>query len=445
MNISFDERDEFKRKAVAERVIRLLQADLDLTPLLIDGGWGTGKSVFCHKLIGTINTSHSDEFLPIYVDAYRADHTDQPLLTLLAAILGKLPATSRKSLINGAKGFLAWTLKIGGKAALAHLLKLDQTGLDETLKEALKQTGDAAIDHATALLTAHMAAEKNLETLREALKAAAQDKPVVLFIDELDRCRPDFALQMLETIKHVFDVKLIHIVLIANCQQLQATIAHRYGSEVDAVRYLDKFIRFRFTLPPFFVDQNIQAQASLTHLDGLVAKSLSLQNSKLMEDDYQAFFYQLMQAQQRTLREVETFVRTLEVYHFLSKGDGFGLHVRTLPFMLRVFAVYCHCFFPEIANELRRDNTPWRQIVSSLGRTRLVEAEAHEIGADIDTLLAALALGFDSSLLEEAFKDSERRKAWRTKIQTEHPEDTVVVHYKREVKCPVPGDCKRVF
>ena len=48
---TFDTPDEFNRKPIAENIIRLLTLDIDLSPMVIDGGWGTGKTEFCQKLI----------------------------------------------------------------------------------------------------------------------------------------------------------------------------------------------------------------------------------------------------------------------------------------------------------------------------------------------------------------------------------------------------------
>ncbi|MBJ6977682.1 P-loop NTPase fold protein, partial [Vibrio cholerae] len=75
----------------------------------------------------------------------------------------------------------------------------------------------------------HVEAESSLQALQQALKSIAEQKPIVLFIDELDRCRPNFSVLMLETIKHTFDVEGVQFVLITNTNQLKASINHCYG------------------------------------------------------------------------------------------------------------------------------------------------------------------------------------------------------------------------
>ncbi len=126
----------------------------------------------------------------------------------------------------------------------------DADSLAETVTDAAATIASHTIDATVeALLKEQIEAEKNLETLKACLKELAADKPIILFIDELDRCRPDYAVDMLEVIKHVFDVENVKVVLVTNTKQLRAAINHRYGAEVDAQKYLDKFLKYSFALP----------------------------------------------------------------------------------------------------------------------------------------------------------------------------------------------------
>ena len=247
--VSFEFRDEFNRKNIAEKVINLLRSDIEVSPLVVDGTWGLGKTEFCHKLICLMKEEETHNL--IYVDAFKADHADEPLLTVLAKVLETLPESDEKnSLMNKAMPALRFGLKVGGKALVSHFLRQDADSIAGDFEEEVKQVADKAIDASVeSLLKDHIEAEKNLKALQEALKAVADQKPIVLFIDELDRCRPDFAVLMLETIKHTFDIDGVQFVLVTNTNQLKASIHHCYGTSIDAQRYLDKFLKFTFTLP----------------------------------------------------------------------------------------------------------------------------------------------------------------------------------------------------
>ncbi|MGJ8628553.1 MAG: KAP family P-loop NTPase fold protein [Sulfitobacter sp.] len=74
-------------------------------------------------------------------------------------------------------------------------------------------------------------------------------KKLVIIVDELDRCRPDYALSLLEIIKHFFDVPHVHFVLGANMRELQNSVSARYGTGIDAAMYLQKFVTLTMRLP----------------------------------------------------------------------------------------------------------------------------------------------------------------------------------------------------
>ncbi|MGM9941506.1 MAG: P-loop NTPase fold protein, partial [Bulleidia sp.] len=73
---------------------------------------------------------------------------------------------------------------------------------------------------------------------------------LVVFIDELDRCKPTYAVQLLERIKHYFNDDRITFVFSVNLSELQHTIKNYYGNTFDACRYLDRFFDLRLSLPP---------------------------------------------------------------------------------------------------------------------------------------------------------------------------------------------------
>ena len=72
--------------------------------------------------------------------------------------------------------------------------------------------------------------------------------PLFIFIDELDRCRPTYAIEMLETIKHIFDLKGVVFVVATDREQLQHSIRAIYGDGFDSQRYLERFFHRSVTL-----------------------------------------------------------------------------------------------------------------------------------------------------------------------------------------------------
>ena len=99
----------------------------------------------------------------------------------------------------------------------------------------------------------------------------------MVFIDELDRCKPSFAIEMLERIKHYFDDERIVFVVSLNKEQLIHTISHYYGSEFDATRYLNRFFDVSINLPEIssYQKQKVQCADSERFWITLIADELS--------------------------------------------------------------------------------------------------------------------------------------------------------------------------
>jgi len=90
----------------------------------------------------------------------------------------------------------------------------------------------------------------------------SEPSPLVIVIDELDRCRPDFALDVLEVIEHFFSVPNVHFILGVNLHALASSVRVRYGGDIDATAYLQKFISFSVSLPEYVGD--LQERKAIT-------------------------------------------------------------------------------------------------------------------------------------------------------------------------------------
>lgn len=381
-NPTFDTQDEFNRKPIAENIIRLLTSPIDLSPMVIDGGWGTGKTEFCQKLIRLMQEQHPD-YRPVYIDAFRSDHSGEPLLALLAEIIKACtPEGSDEKLIEEHKDRIRRITKAAGflmktvaKAAVGHVLKQNTDDLAEELQQIMNdgQEADSLAETVTdaaatiashtidatveALLKEQIEAEKNLETLKACLKELAADKPIILFIDELDRCRPDYAVDMLEVIKHVFDVENVKVVLVTNTKQLRAAINHRYGMEVDAQKYLDKFLKYSFALPDKIVArfEKERALVAVEYFKKLIRNNGMADELKglIKQEITMKFISNMIRQVNISLRETERLVRFLEIYHSLKGIDGVPWQHK----LLRITGIFIFCFYPSLLDDINRNCT----------------------------------------------------------------------------------------
>lgn len=105
-------------------------------------------------------------------------------------------------------------------------------------------------------------------SFRDALTEITADKKLVIVVDELDRCRPDYALNLLEVIKHFFDVPNVHFVLGVNLKELANSVRARYGANIEAEKYLQKFVSISMPLIPK-PSRNSSSQVQLRHFNAV--------------------------------------------------------------------------------------------------------------------------------------------------------------------------------
>lgn len=380
-DLTFDQRDEFKRKSIAQNVIKLLSDDsVDISPMVIDGSWGTGKTEFCHKLINLMKEQNSHNL--IYIDAFKADHVNEPLMTVLAEIVKLLPENNRANFIKKIIPTVRFSLKTIAKAGVSHILRQDFADVVRDFEEDIEAATDKAID-ATAelLLKDHIEAERNLQTLQNALVSISENKPIVVFVDELDRCKPSFAIEMLEIIKHTFDVTGVNFVLVTNTQQLKASINHCYGQAVDAQRYLDKFIKFRFELSPHSERNTPYPKNASTDYFFQLIKNINLES--LSSEFYHAA-KDLIIVRNLSLREVDTLSTHINICQTLSNNSAFNDHQRPIYSILSLITVALACFKPNLLNKINNSTVEAIEIGEFLGVTKLPELDNGNIKATTD-------------------------------------------------------------
>jgi len=237
--------------------------------LNLNAEWGAGKTYFLKRWSRELIV----DFPVVYIDAWQQDYSDDPFLTVIAGIIKQLQRQAKfnitipKSAVSMFKAVApaiaqGLTKKISGidLDELHTLLFSDDETENDQNQNSNKPTGSdfspAVKALAQNLIKDHEAKNKSVEVIKAKLAdwvnkfEEQEDKslPIFIFIDELDRCRPSYAVEMLETIKHIFDVKGIVFVVATDTEQLQHTIKSIYGEGFDAKVYLGRFFNSRYSL-----------------------------------------------------------------------------------------------------------------------------------------------------------------------------------------------------
>lgn len=188
-----------------------------------------------NRMVNSIDLQTS--YLPIYYNAWMYDNHSDPLMSLILVMIKVCKGT--------------YNTKINSEKISEKLL-----GVLSALPISLKGVNPADIcERLVCKSTDILLLVKTEEEIRERVKEIFNDiivertQKLIIFIDELDRCRPSFAIEMLERIKHYFDDERVMFVISVNKEQLVHTIANYYGAGFDATRYLNKFFDLNINLP----------------------------------------------------------------------------------------------------------------------------------------------------------------------------------------------------
>ncbi len=263
----FKETDLFEYREFGEHLAKLIGSLEDHPVLVLDGRWGSGKTTFADQLAGVLR---KDGHAVAYFDAFAVDHHKDPFLALVEEVHCLATEADVKSDSDALHRFTTATVAVVKELGLTTieaavpvagpLLRLAiEAGSKE--EESLLETW---LQEAAARKKAIVEFRERLEEVAKALAAStttndqgsathsgpAMDiRPRLVFIvDELDRCRPTFALSLLERIKHVFGVEGVTFVLVANLEELGKSVLKVYG-DVDETRYLEKFFEIVVRLP----------------------------------------------------------------------------------------------------------------------------------------------------------------------------------------------------
>ena len=234
----------------------------------LDAKWGDGKTFFVRQIEETLKYFRAEQmetvekplkdldsyeylkdsvavkqttvehiYLPVYYNAWMYDDHNDPLMSLLL-VMTKQCGGSYNTKIN--------TKSLGERLlTVASSLPISIKKINPAVL--IKDIQDGKVDIMSAVKTEEDIKECVRDVFNEIIVEKAEK--LVVFIDELDRCKPSFAIEMLERIKHYFDDERIIFVVSLNKEQLIHTISNYYGSEFDATRYLNRFFDVSINLP----------------------------------------------------------------------------------------------------------------------------------------------------------------------------------------------------
>jgi KAP family P-loop domain len=293
--------DALGRKLYAQNLIKLIDR-LPKGVIAIDGEWGAGKSWFGEQL--KIDIDQQAKHSTIWLDVFEADWDDDPALSLIAGIASQLPEETSNVLISKATPYLSRLIPIATKVLIKSAANYIGA-TDEVIDAAV-----ASAEEGNEFLRKHLEdatnKRRNIQGIKNLLTQSIQatGKKQVIFVDELDRCSPKYAIQFMERLKHLFDLDDVIYILLWHRGQIHKSIETYYGNGTDGSMYLDKFIDYPLHLP---LSQTSSSELPLLPLIRSHLNELSV-NEQLIASDYINWIASVASILNLSAREVKRLI-----------------------------------------------------------------------------------------------------------------------------------------
>lgn len=237
----FEKKDLWKdsvpgTEELAKNILRKIEKDEYPYVLSVEAGYGMGKtyffSRFCEQAI-------KDGFDCIYMSAWENDYQPSPFCFIAKEIIQCL-ALRTEPIVKSKIDKLAKK----GLSAVKKILSVSQLQLGMQTHNV-----SAGISVDVGKLITSKDEIKEFKKELEQILVSNKIKPLILVIDELDRCRPDYALKTLEIIKHFFDIDNLYVILPINKEAMNDMVTAVYGQMQNSENYLKKLITQNIMLP----------------------------------------------------------------------------------------------------------------------------------------------------------------------------------------------------
>ncbi|MBV8658403.1 MAG: hypothetical protein JO142_11315 [Burkholderiales bacterium] len=335
--------------------------------LAVNAEWGVGKSFMLSKWRDQLDFQQHPV---VYFDAWSNDFTQEPLIAFIGALdealepyYAKLPKgeVARLEIMRTIKVAFKPSVKVLGQALAKHLLGMgldkvqelyaadggelededdDDKGFDvkEIGKDLKDVVGTALKEHKTTKAAIKHFKEKMTALVKQLSVEANVQLPIFVFIDELDRCRPDYAIELLEGIKHLFGIPGLHFVIATNVTQLAHSVKAIYGDGFDGERYLKRFFDMEYALPrsdAFLFARQLLSKITVPDVNRQILEFVPAQVEVQQQDLLAYTFVRYAALFRLELRDQEQVVRMLEAC-FLSLNEG-KVHIHFLMYLVMLY------------------------------------------------------------------------------------------------------------
>lgn len=308
--------DKLERKGQIKDLSKLVESCNQPLVLGINASWGAGKTTFIKLWKAYLEKEMNIN--SIHFSAWEDDFSNEPLISILGefksyinknfsadpkveAKFEKVKNTTEKVLKRGIPAFI--------KGSTAGFLDIDN-GFESAASAITEVTAKELIDNYSKDKDITLEFKK---TVFELIEKIDDNKPFIIFIDELDRCRPLYSIELLERIKHLFGIKNLVFILSIDKEQLSESIKSQYGN-INTDAYLKRFIDLEYKLQ----NNNLELYCDYLYNKYDLKNKLTLKEIQISLSEYDSLHYfsllkNLVKILSLSLRDIEQIFIKLNI------------------------------------------------------------------------------------------------------------------------------------
>ena len=316
---------ELEREKYADNLSRIIENYPSGFVMALNNRWGDGKTFFVNRWRQKLK---NEGLQVVYYNAWEDDYSENALVSIISEITEDIETPDTKlleKLLEKGTGLFVKSLPIFFKAFAKKL-----TGKEE-YDDLIALIGDEIGKPFQNLIDDYKKQKNTVKEFRNALQNFAfesgNDKPIVIFIDELDRCKPTYAVEVLEIIKHLFSVNNIVFVLSVDKEQLANSVRGYYGSDnIDGNEYLRRFIDLEFSLPKPGLKSLINSSFNELNFDDFYKDFINMYSQKENEKDrFISFCITFFENKNLKIREIKKLLSKTRIVLYTYKEAGYSI------------------------------------------------------------------------------------------------------------------------
>lgn len=255
--------DLLNREEFVENVIKIVNQLSEIKRgccFAIEGGWGVGKTFVIEEIEERLKgfqseETNSDRYFVFHYNCWQHDYYEEPAVAIISAMLASIKKDEvlvneeAERVIKAGYEFVGEELKKIAGLYIENRIGINLISWAENINNHKEKNQKAEHE-----FDQMFNFSQTIEKVRTKLEKIAKERTIVLFVDELDRCIPQYAIKVLERLHHIFyGLDNVVVIMAIDRNQLEHSVEEMFGarvddSSIDIEKYLKKFIDFSVVL-----------------------------------------------------------------------------------------------------------------------------------------------------------------------------------------------------